>query len=271
MKRTVFCITILICLSDSFAFGIAPIGQPSSNLRKGWWSVGADYSTSEIDLDIKETTTNSFISNSSFKDENIDLFLGKVSYGVKNYWEVFAGLGVAKAEGFSSVTTSQWGDSAFTRTDVLTIDAEKGYAAQIGTKLTLYERKLIKAGVTCQFTYLGMSNTLNNLTYKDIQLDTTNKVDIDSDLMILQIAPGLSYEFLFGFSIYGGPVYQWINGTVETSMKSGPFKGKEDIKESSFGGFVGLHADVDIFTSLNVEYQMTGNSNTIGLNLMTKF
>ena len=54
MKRTFFCITILsVCMSCSVTFGIAPISEPATNLEKGWWRLGADYSSTKMDLDLE--------------------------------------------------------------------------------------------------------------------------------------------------------------------------------------------------------------------------
>lgn len=272
MKRTLFCIAILICLNGSAVFGIAPIGQPTPTLRKGWWNSSADFSMTKIDLDVKNSTTGSFFTEETLKDYNIDLLLGKAGYGITDNWEVFVGLGAAKIDDLGGTQTSDWGDSGSAQNDIYKFDPDTGYAAQIGTKITLYEKALIKAGVTCQFTWLGLGGTLKDDTYKDTELRYSNKVDVDSDLKIFQIAPGVSYEFLFGFSVYGGPFFQWVDGEAETDVDKGAYEAKMDItSDSSFGGWVGLHADIDVFTSLNLEYQITGSSGTIGINLSSKF
>lgn len=275
MKKTVFCITILICFSSSVTFGLAPVGQPTSNLRKGWWSVGFDYSMSKIDLNAENNTTQSFFTEGSVDSLDIDLMLGKASLGIKNNWEVFVGLGTAETGGFSDTRTGQWGESIYTETDAFEFDGSSGYAAQIGTKYTFYEKSLIKAGVACQLTWLGLSGTLKEDIYKDDELMGTGQADVDSELFLFQLAPGISYQVAFGFSVYGGPLFQWVNGKAETKNKSGSlFKTKTDIditSDSSIGGWIGLQADIDIFTSVNLEYQMTGSSSTIGINLTSKF
>ena len=281
MKRTVLFITTLICLSGTFAFGIAPIGQPGSNLRKGWVGLGADVSISQIDLDVESNTSPSFFDKGTIDNLDINMILGKLSYGLKDNWEVFVGLGLAQTGSFDAEKTEPWGNNPlYKQKEVFNFEGDSGQAAQVGTKYTFYEKALVKAGVACQLTYLSSSGTLTEDVYQeDLNGNrlfiSTSEADVDSDLWIFQMAPGISYEVSFGYSIYGGPLFQWVNGSAKTKSKSGnAFRTSTDIdisNNSSFGAWVGLHADIDVFTSLNLEYQMTGSSSTIGLNLTTKF
>jgi hypothetical protein len=274
MKRTIFCITILsVCLSGSVTFGIAPIGQPATNLPKGSWKLGADYSDTKIDLLAENTKDAVFFNEGTIEDFKINLILGKAGYGITDGWEVFAGLGTSKTD----LCTEQkipWGDSASTQTDTFDLSSGSNYAAQIGTKLTLYERALLKAGVTCQYTWFSMSGTLTKEIYKDDFYIGKGDIDLDSSFTVLQIAPGVSYQLLYGVSVYGGPLFQWIDGKIDGKSNSAIIigKGSTDIKEdSSYGGWIGLQSDIDIYTSFNVEYQITGSSSTIGLSLSSKF
>jgi hypothetical protein len=274
MKRTIFTITILsVCLSGSVTFGIAPIGQPATNLQKGIWKLGADYSDTKIDLLAENTKDAVFFNEGIIEDFKINLILGKAGYGITDGWEVFAGFGTSKTD-LCTEQKMQWGDSASIETDTFDLSSGTDYAAQIGTKLTLYERALFKAGVTCQYTWFSMSGTLTKEIYKDDTFFVKDDIDLDSSLTVLQIAPGVSYQLLYGVSVYGGPLFQRIDGKIDGKYNSEVFtgKGSVDIKEdSSFGGWVGLQADIDIYTSFNVEYQMTGSSSTIGLSLSSKF
>lgn len=282
MKRTLFCISILIFLSGSVAFGLAPIGEPTANLsQKGWWSLGIDYSMSEIDLDFEDSGATSVFPKETVEDFNFDLMLGKAGLGITDNWEVFVGLGTAKTDGFSDEQNDPWGDNTFyTQKTNYNFDTCSGYVAQIGTKYTFYEKALVKAGVACQFTWLNFSSTLNEEVFKvgqdgSNELVGTAQTDVDSDLYIIQIAPGISYEIAFGYSIYAGPLFQWVYGKAETKPSSTQLlrtASEVDIKnDSRFGGWVGLRANIDPFISLNIEYQMTGSSSTIGFNLTSKF
>ncbi|MBN2589466.1 MAG: hypothetical protein JXA96_06365 [Sedimentisphaerales bacterium] len=277
MKRTVFCITILICLSGSVTFGIAPVGQPSANLfQKGWWSLGVDYSMSKIDLNAENTGNSSLFTEGTVDGLDINLLLGKAGYGIKDNWEVFVGFGIAKSGSFSDEKSEPWGNNnEYKQKSIFELDGSSGHAAQIGTKYTFYEKSLIKAGVACQLTWLSVSGTVQESVYKEKTTDgsmefiATTESDVDADLYIFQIAPGISYEISYGYSIFGGPLFQWVNGTAKSNLRTNT---EVDItNDSAFGGWIGLHADIDVFTSLNLEYQTTGSSSTIGFNFTSKF
>lgn len=263
-------------MSSTVTFGIAPIGQPASNLRKGWLSGGIDFSHSEVDFITSNIDNMAYFTDGTLEDYKIDLLLGKAGYGIKNNWEVFAGLGFAKTDfGGKREEHEEWGDLSGIRHETFDGDGDLGHAFQIGTKATLYERALLKAGVMCQLTWLNMTGTLENTAYKDEIFISTGETELETDMMILQFAGGLSYQLSFGVSLYGGPLFQWIDGDITSSGQTGHFIGKSgsvDIEgDSSFGGWAGIKADIDIFTSLNLEYQMTGSSGTIGLSLTSKF
>ena len=275
MKRNIFCIAILlVCASGSVTLAVAPIDQPASNLREGWLSLGADYSNTTIDLQIKNVDTGSLFTEGTAKDVKIDLILGKAGYGITNNWEVFAGFGAAKAD-LNYEGTEPHGDSGLIDTNKYDISGDTGFAAQIGTKYTLFEKALIRAGATLQLTWLSLPGTITKEQSTDSIFLNSGEGDIDTDLFVLQAAPGLSYQVSYGISIYGGPLFQWIFGTSDATGKTGlisKVSDHADIREDSvIGGWVGIHADIDAFTTVNVEYQMTGSSGTIGLGLMSKF
>jgi hypothetical protein len=276
MKRRIFCFAfILLCLSGSATFAIAPIGQPAASLRDHWLSLGVDYSHTDIDLKAENIKNTQIFTEGTIKDLKFDLILGKADACITDYWEVFAGVGAAKVGDFSSKRYGQYGDSNLVETDIFELGGDLNFAAQIGTKVTLYEKALFKAGILCQLTWLSFNETLQEDIYNNFGFITSGKANVDTDLLILQVAPGVSYQLFYGLSIYGGPLLQLVRGKVDGKGKTGTlagFSGSADIREdSAFGGWVGLHADIDILTTFNVEYQATGSSNTIGLSLTSKF
>lgn len=265
---------ISLCFSSSVTFAITPLGQPAASLRDHWYGLGVEYSHTEIDLKAENVEGNSYLHDGTIEDVKIDLAMAKAGLCINNNWEVFAGLGAAKAD-LCDERTLPYGDSPALETDKFDLDGDVSFAALIGTKATLYEKALLKAGVSCQLSWLSLNGTLTKDLYRNDIFLSTGKADVDTDLFILQVAPGVSYQLFFGFSVYGGPLYQLIRGDIDAKGESGLLvktSGSADIKEdSSFGGWAGLHADIDIFTSIDVEYQLTGSSNTIGVSLVSKF
>ena len=271
-------------MSGSVTFGVAPVGQPSANIfQEGWWSLGGEYSMSEIDLDLENSSDTSFFTEKTIESLDINLMLGKAGYCLKDNWEVFVGFGTVDTSGIGKDETSEdWGNNpAYKQINSFEYDLGSGSAAQIGTKYTFYEKAQIKAGIACQLTWLNLSGTVEENVYKETQedgsreLSANDQTDVDSDLYIVQIAPGISYEVAFGYSIYGGPLFQWVTGKSETKSSNSLLfdtKTEYDVKNSaSFGGWVGLRADIDAFISVSLDYQKVGSSSTIGLNLTSKF
>jgi hypothetical protein len=263
-------VILLLSSFGSVALGIAPIGKPTSDLQMGHWSIVFDYSHSEIDLKLKNIEGTSFFTGDKAENVKIDFALAKAGYGIADHWELFAGLGGAKAS-FQDTESSQVGD--LIQTEKVDFDGDIGLAAQIGTRATFYENGPLAAGTLFQISWLTLDGTYKETTWTEIS-SNSGKGDLDADIFVVQLAPGASYKIKDNLVVYGGPLFQWITGDGNADGKSGSLigdSGSGDIREDSvFGGWIGLQAG--FFEDLiNIEFQTTGSSNTFGISIVSEF
>jgi hypothetical protein len=262
---------LLLCLCGSVTVGIAPIGQPTSDLQMGHWSVVFDYSHSEIDLKLKNIEGTSFFIGDKAENLKIDFALAKAGYGIADHWELFAGLGGAKAN-YKETESTKIGD--LLETEKVDFDGDIGLAAQIGTRATFYKNGPLEAGTLLQISWLTLDGTYEETTWRNGIFNDSGKGDLDADIIIVQLAPGASYKIKDNLVVYGGPLLQWINGDGNADGKNGSLIGESgsgNIKEDSlFGGWIGLQAG--FFQDLiNIEFQSTGSSNTFGISIVSEF
>ena len=272
MSTKLFTITLLLLCLSSSAFAIAPIGPPKADIKTGWWFDGFDYSKSKTDLKIKNALLFDVLSNGTLKDFNVDLFLGKLGHGINDNWTIFAGLGVAKADIFSK-QIARSGDNYLTK--YYDMDGDLALATQLGTKATFYRTGPFEIGALFQVTWLSLDGTMEETNYIKTEYWDTGKADLETDIMLTQFAPGVSYAINDYSSFYGGPLFQWIDGDSKAKGKSGLFSTASDNadieEERSFGCWFGLQVEIEEETTCNIEYQSIGSSNTIGFNLSTRF
>ncbi len=273
-KRLLGSVVVIICLCGSASLGLTPMGQPTAGIEAGRWSLGADYSLSEVDLKLSNVKGTSFFTAGTADDVDMNFILGKLSYGLNQNWEVFVGLGTSKTD-YEATASRQIGLD--TRTDKVTLDGDFGFAAQIGAKTTFYKDGPLSLGVLAQLTWSAMDGTYKDIEWINGVLDEWGEGDLDADIYLIQVAPGASYQLMKNISVYGGPLFQWITGDGDAKITKGTSgflgdTGSGDIKQDSvFGGWVGLNADIYKNLAGNIEFQATGGSTTIGVGLNLKY
>lgn len=271
IKLYVTVISILF-LCGSVTLGITPMGSPTVNLEKGQWSIGFDYSNTEVDLKLTNMQGHSFFTRSKLNDVEIDNYAGKLTHGINDNWEVFASFGVAKAEYKETVS---WVEGGFLESVLIDYESDTGFASTVGTKATFYEKGPLGLGALFQVNWVTLDGTYTEATWTDGVFNDTGEGDLDADIMVLKFAPGASYQFDDNITLYGGPLWQWIDGDGSADGQTGALSGeggKGDIEQdSSFGGWIGLHTNTDSNTTVNIEYQLTGSSETFGFSIAKRF
>jgi hypothetical protein len=273
MNNRLFCIAVLIlCLSSSITMALAPIGPPVVNLEKGQWSIGFDYSDTEIDFKLKNIQGTSFFTRNKANEVEIENTMGKLCYGINDNWQVFAGFGVAKAEYEEMVSCM---DGGFLESTMIDYESDSGFAAQIGTKATFYEKGPLGLGALFQVNWATLDGTYAEATWTDGVFNDSGTGDLDADIMVFKFAPGASYKNHGNVTFYGGPLWQWIDGNGDADGQTGSLigeGGKGDIRQdSTFGGWIGLQVNPDSDTVINIEFQKTGSSETFGFSFAKKF
>ena len=273
MNMRLFGTAILIMyLCSSVTLAIAPLGTPTSEIETGRWSIGADYSRSEIDLRLEDAQGTSFFTVNKAEKVRFDLVLGKIGYGICENWDVFVGLGASKAK-YKNVNSYM--DAGSFEQELVDYESDTGFVTEVGTKTTFYEKDNLKIGGMVQLSWLNLDGTYKEASWTDGVFNDSGEGDLDADIIVVQAAPGLSYQLYENLSVYGGPFWQWIDGDGKADGKTGSASGeggKGDIKEdSSFGGWVGLKAELYKNLTCNVEFQATCSSNTLGIGIAAKF
>jgi len=273
MNNKLFSTAVLIlCLSNSITMALAPIGPPIVNLEKGQWSIGVDYSESEIDFKLKSIQGTTFFTRNKTNEVEIENVMVKLTHGIRDNWQVFVGFGVAKAEYTEAVS---WMDGGSLESAIIDFESDSGFAAQIGTKATFYEKGPLGLGALFQVNWATLDGTYSEATWTDGVFNDSGTGDLDADIMIFKFAPGASYQFQGDMTVYGGPLWQWIDGNGDADGITGALSGeggKGDIKQdSSFGGWIGLQANPDSDFTINIEVQKTGSSETFSFSFIKRF
>lgn len=273
MNNRLFSAAVLIlCLSNSITMALAPIGPPVVNLDKGQWSIGFDHSESEIDFKLKSIRGTTFFTRNKTNEVEIENSMGKLRYGINDNWQVFFGFGIAETEYTEMVSCMDGGSLESTMID---FESDTGFAAQIGTKATFYEKGPLGLGALFQANWVTMDGDYSEATWTDGVFNDSGAGDLDADIMILKFAPGVSYEHHGNVTFYGGPLWQWINGEGDADGLTGSASGasgKGDFEQdSTFGGWIGLQVNPDSDTVINIEVQKTGSSETFGFSFIKRF
>ena len=246
--KTVKFLALIILIWSSQAMALPPMGPPKADLEQGQYSVGLDYSFSEMDIEVSGyglTVTQ--------KGVESNMIFANLGYGIAPNLEAFVRLGAANAEfeGFS-------GDTEF--------------AYGFGTKATFAQEGDLTWGGLFQMSWANSEDT-GILILDGHTITGTQEIDFYE----IQIAVGPTYK-MEGFSIYGGPFlhiidgkYDW-SGTVTGPIVNGSGSFSLDVEqESEFGGFVGAQFDLAENTSCCVEYQLTGDAWAIGTGIVWRF
>jgi hypothetical protein len=232
---------VIVCLFVSSSFALDPMGPPAAGLRQGGWSIGIDYSTSKIN---GKEDRQWWSSSRKFKGASMDKIYANLGYGVADNWEVYGRLGGSKLESDNLYYGNIWG--------------AYGQAYGLGTKATIYQEGNVKWGVLFQIGW--------NQTKDQSSEDFYDKAAWHE----YQIAVGPTYKLTDKVSIYGGPFYNYLKGTLSDRDNGeeidGHFKGSNHV-----GGYIGGQFAVNDNLSLNAEYQLVTDAQGLGLSLVWKF
>jgi len=156
----------------------------------------------------------------------------QLNYGIAENWQGSFRLGTAEIEGDSDFT---WG---------------------LGTKVGLGEHYGLDWGALFQINWFDNEEAFTVDGYSGI---------MDFEAYEIQLALGPTYK-TDNFSIYGGPFLHFIEGDLELLGLTFDLE-----QESVIGGYVGISTEIAENTDLNLEFQATGNAQTIGLKLAWRF
>jgi hypothetical protein len=256
MKKTLVVMSMLFLASLNVdVFAIGNIGAPTAELKAGQWSIGGDYSYSDIDLDVgkmKYTDSEGGSGKTPFDFPKVktNFYYVTLGYGLAENWEVFGRLGIADIKGEDRFPgyTNKWEGGNFDN------DLVWGF----GTRYTFYQQDKVRWGVTANMNWIDTS--------EDWSSSVGQKETVDFSAYDLLVAVGPTVD-MGGWKLYGGPFFYMFNGDFdlkETHPDDSWWKGSADVEEdSSFGGYVG--AAIPLTEQIDITFEGVAISGGWGL------
>ena len=265
---------VIICIISPAVFALSPMGPPTSGLKQGDVKIGADFSHSEMDLELNDGEFVEYLdgwldasgveSDLELKNVKINTVYVNLGYGVTDYFEVFLRLGGNNAK-FSGSTFWPSGEN---------FDSNTGFAIGGGFKATFYDEGRLKLGGLIQVGWSDLDGAIRPKEWP-VADDT-----VQLDLTQVQIAVGPSYELSERILIYGGPFLHFVRGDWEdvynqvdpgtggllTSQLS--WNVEED---SNFGAYIGTQMEIAENSSFMIEYQHTSAADAVGASVAVRF
>ena len=261
------CMTIGLLASTTFA--LDPMGPPAAGMDAGQMQVGIDYSNSTMDLELSKGTWIELLDGAfsgagdaipfDLKDFEAHRAYAHIGFAATDRLEVFVRVGATEAEFGDSIWLAQ--EEFESSTDV---------AVGAGLKATFYDDGALKVGGLIQANWSEYNGTLMGPT-----LPAPDRVEID--INEFQAALGATYTWTERFAIYGGPFLHFVSGDLDdTFSEIDPISGglltskySWEIEEDSvFGGYAGVQLDLTENCSFNIEGQITGAADAIGMSLL---
>jgi len=236
MKKTLLVVAIVVGLCGT-ALALDPMGPPAAGLSQGQTSVGIEYSYSEMNLFRTRD-------RADIKDVEMNKIYANVGYGITNNWDIFGRAGFADYEYKRDTWDNGWWSG----------DDGGSYALGMGTKATFYQEGEVTWGGLAQMSWANFDGKRENPDA------SSSPGKFETDIIEFQLAVGPTWTSEEGVSIYGGPFLHLVDGE-HSHVNSGGDKDNYPIEErSSIGAYIGTQIDLDNNSSLNIEYQLTGDA-----------
>jgi hypothetical protein len=164
-----------------------------------------------------------------------------IGYGLSDNVEGFVRLGAGNAE---------WDKISGRSYDWEGDDGDWDFIWGGGFKATLSDSADVKWGLLAQYSWCDLSGSQKGDGYTggyELKLDE------------LQIAIGPTWRAGEGVVVYGGPFLHFVRGRWQDNIWDDNIR-KAVEEESWFGGYIGTAIDLDNDSSLNIEYQLTGDA-----------
>jgi len=221
----------LSLLVASPALGLTYLGTPTTNMKAGQVAGGASYADSRQDVELE--------GGIDIEDVDEESTLGRLAIGIfDERMEIFGLFGAAELG----------------KDD---IETDEDFFFGFGTRITTNLGDDLDWGIVGQFTWF------NNEDDADI-----NGVLTPYDLNVIDVQVAFGPCWRPGpFIAYGGPMFQWITGDVES-----PILGKRDVNaESLFGGYVGGGIELAEHLSVTGEVQATPDAHAWAVSVQWRF
>jgi len=305
-------VIVVVALGSSGALA-TPMGPPTASLKQGQFKTGLEYFYSDMDLEMEggknvesytekyEDWSDSDAGGYKLLDKTLQAKMNKIyanlGYGIADNWEVFIRLGGVDGDlDFdlqSAVDLDEYPGADPNEVTTINFDGDFTFAYGIGSKATFWEQSPeLKWGVLFQMSWskLGFESKSKDVYYYKGKGYPTESGSESTELNIseIQIAVGPTWTPSEGFSIYGGPFLQFIDGDFThkfdgmwidydedgsvdgtgTEYENSSFDVSED---SCFGGYIGAQFNLKESCNLTTELAFTGDGWGLGASIALAF
>jgi hypothetical protein len=234
--------TLSLCGS---AYGLDYMGPPVASLKRGQFKTGVDLAIGEMDLEMEFPGI-----IHTLKNVRSRRYLGSLSYGLADEWEVFVRLGADDVEasgGFSG---------------------NPEFAYGLGTKFTLAGDNTLNWGVLLQ---LGRTKSESLYSESIPGFFVPVSGDTEMDWYEFQLAWGGNYD-MDDYRLYSGLFLHYLRGDFDVQSDTFPITWQFDLRQKSvLGAYVGARFDVSKKVNVDTEFQFTSDAWALGLGLGYKF
>jgi hypothetical protein len=257
-------------LGSSACFALDLMGPPASGVKQGQFHIGADYSYSQMDLELDAGRWVEYLDgvfsdagdavSFTLKDFETARLYANLGYGIADNWDVFVRLGG---------TDAQFGDSIWQ--DQERFDSGAQMAIGGGVKATFYEEGNLRLGALLQASWAEFDGEL--LAPHWAAADS-----VEMDVTEIQIAVGATCRLTDQVSIYGGPFFHLVDGELDDQLSEWTEDGlltshyswsvQED---STLGAYIGAQVELAENCSVNIECQLTSAAEAIAVGLLWRF
>jgi hypothetical protein len=237
-------VTANLCGSTLLAY--APVGPTTGSLKTGQWSLGADYSRSEIDFEIEWSSDYaSGVPKSFGKEIRTDSYLAKYRYGFNEDWEISLFLGACEIEG-------KIGNDIY--------DSDREFNGGFGFKWTFLREEDLSWGLAYQMDWMmGEDSYIIDMSTYGFG---TNKADVELDSfdIFLALGPTLKMDNL---SMYAGAALYYYDADIKVKYLNTTVT-KGNVDEVLLGGYGGATLNLDENIELYAEYMYSEDAWAMG-------
>lgn len=276
----------IVGVCSSVVSALPSMGPPKAMIGMDQWNVGLGYSYSSMDLEAsgesREDPGSGIIwgpwlsSKHDIQGLTSNLVLGQLGYGVSESVDISLYVGAADAQDDMKESTG----GVYPGDKYTGLDSSFGFAWGLGARATFWKDGDVTWGGLLQVIWENPSEGDISLNPEPPILPNPLTGDAELDLREIQVAVGPTVQFET-FSVYGGPFFHFVDGTIEASVSGLNSTGilpldrvelSEDIEqESELGAYAGLLGEADAETSWYAECRLTSDAWGLGVGVVRKF
>ncbi|MFC1780637.1 hypothetical protein ACFLZ8_00035 [Planctomycetota bacterium] len=255
MKYTII-LTIVFMLLSTQANALDFLGPPMAGLEKEQSSIGIEYVRGETDVEAEGVFG---LFDAKIKDVELNKIYFRLSTGMAENCELFLRVGGAKADVDKGSNMNNLG--------YYFGESDNSFSIGGGTKITIDKSDNVQWGLIAQLSYANITD-FDGLN----EIIPGIPVSLEAEVLETQFALGPTAKLSDTASIYGGAMFHFLDGEAKATEETTTLSETSALEQDSvFGGYIGLGLQIAENSNLNIEYQITGDSQAVGAGMVFKF